>query len=145
MLGERHGLLSLTWLESSDEERHPSSDMALLIMLLDSMDECAEVQDGELLHQVVEVLARVVEGLEVLCDGAVLEEEQVAVVNRLYTTVEGADYSGNCPLIVYIFVAWDIICLPDYPWSEENCVFCTLVSGAVAMSCRVMPGIILQQ
>ena len=77
--------------------------MALLIMLLDSMDECAEVQDGELLHQVVEVLARVVEGLEVLCDGAVMEEEQVALVNRLYTTVEGADYSGNCPRLVHKF------------------------------------------
>ena len=95
LMGERKGLLALTWLDpGEEEERLPSSDMALLIMILDSLDECANLREAELLHQVVDVVAKMVESLELLCDGSLLEEEQVDVVNKLYPSVESSDYAG---------------------------------------------------
>ena len=74
-------MLSLTWLDhGEEEEKLPSSDMALIIMILDSLDECANLKEAELLHQAVEVVAKMVDSLELLCDGSLLEEEQVELV-----------------------------------------------------------------
>ena len=38
---------------------------------------------------------QMVDSLELLCDGSLLEPEQVEQVHRLYSTVEGADYAGG--------------------------------------------------
>ena len=52
------------------------------------------MDDGFILHEVIEMIRKICDKLEQLCDGDGIEEEKVEVINTLYLTIESSDYAG---------------------------------------------------
>ena len=96
LLGDTNGLLNLCWFEdtdSSEEKITPANDMAILIMLLESLDQSASASNGVWLLEVVECVNKICEKLLRWCQGKDIEDVYEKI-NTRFSSLECSDYQG---------------------------------------------------
>lgn len=78
-----------------DEERtsHPQSDMALMRLVMDSIEESTAVGQPTLYAAVACVLA-MLSALQELCEGKAVSHSYTCTINALYEDLESCDYRG---------------------------------------------------
>ncbi|KAG5876373.1 hypothetical protein JTB14_032185 [Gonioctena quinquepunctata] len=88
------GRLADLLLLSGPIQRHAGDDMAIIRLIMDSIEECSQCNDTNILLASVECVAALLGSLESLCRGEGLNQDAADITNARYTTLEQADYSG---------------------------------------------------
>uniref|UniRef100_A0A6P7F2C8 Brefeldin A-inhibited guanine nucleotide-exchange protein 3 isoform X1 n=2 Tax=Diabrotica virgifera virgifera TaxID=50390 RepID=A0A6P7F2C8_DIAVI len=74
--------------------RHAGDDMAIIRLIMDSIEESAQCNDTSVLLASVDCVGALLETLEALCKGEGLNHESAEITNNRYITLKQADYSG---------------------------------------------------
>ncbi|XP_074030577.1 brefeldin A-inhibited guanine nucleotide-exchange protein 3 [Leptinotarsa decemlineata] len=88
------GRLADLLLLSGPIQRHAGDDMAIIRLIMDSIEECSQCNDTGVLLASVECVAALLGSLESLCRGEGLNQEAADLTNTRYTSLEQVDYSG---------------------------------------------------
>ena len=69
------------------------------------MEECARLQDGFLMYEVIEIVRKICQNLEGFSDGFDIDNEKIETINNIYSSIESSDYAGLCSReILYNFL-----------------------------------------
>ncbi|KAF5302593.1 hypothetical protein FQA39_LY10211 [Lamprigera yunnana] len=74
--------------------RHAGDDMAIIRLIVDSIEESSQCSDPSVILASVECVCALLGSLEALCNGEGLDQEGADIANSRYTTLEQADYTG---------------------------------------------------
>ncbi|KAL3272753.1 hypothetical protein HHI36_014214 [Cryptolaemus montrouzieri] len=88
------GRLADLLLLSGPIHRHAGDDMAIIRLIMDSIEESAQCNDPNVLLASVECVDALLGSLEALCTGEGLDQEGSEIANSRYATLEQADYTG---------------------------------------------------
>nr|CAI5817156.1 unnamed protein product [Callosobruchus analis] len=88
------GRLSDLLLLSGPIHRHAGDDMAIIRLIMDSIEESSQCSDTSVLLASVECVGALLGSLEALCAGEGLNQEAADVANSRYPNLEQADYTG---------------------------------------------------
>ncbi|XP_018563694.1 brefeldin A-inhibited guanine nucleotide-exchange protein 3 isoform X2 [Anoplophora glabripennis] len=88
------GRLADLLLLSGPIHRHAGDDMAIIRLIMDSIEESSQCADPSVLLASVECVGALLGSLEALCRGEGLNQEAADLTNTRYLTVEQADYTG---------------------------------------------------
>ena len=94
LVSEPEGLLDLTG-PLLVLDKTPQNDMALIIMIIDSLEECSVSGNSKLQFEAIDTVVVILELLETFCSqGHILSEEQVRTINEKYCTIADSTYTG---------------------------------------------------
>ncbi|KAJ8927843.1 hypothetical protein NQ314_019645 [Rhamnusium bicolor] len=88
------GRLADLLLLSGPIHRHAGDDMAIIRLIMDSIEESSQCTDSGVLLASVECVGALLRSLEALCRGEGLNQEAADITNTRYFTLEQADYTG---------------------------------------------------
>ncbi|XP_045475917.1 brefeldin A-inhibited guanine nucleotide-exchange protein 3 isoform X1 [Harmonia axyridis] len=88
------GRLADLLLLSGPIHRHAGDDMAIIRLIMDSIEETSQCNDPNVLLASVECVDALLGSLEALSTGEGLDQEGSEIANTRYTTLEQADYTG---------------------------------------------------
>ncbi|XP_076275954.1 brefeldin A-inhibited guanine nucleotide-exchange protein 3 [Rhynchophorus ferrugineus] len=88
------GRLADLLLLSGPIHRHAGDDMAIIRLIMDSIEESAQCNDHGVVLASVECVGALLGSLEALCKGEGLNQEAADLTNSRYTSLEHADYTG---------------------------------------------------
>ncbi|KAJ8951561.1 hypothetical protein NQ318_020436 [Aromia moschata] len=88
------GRLTDLLLLSGPIHRHAGDDMAIIRLIMDSIEESSQCGDSNVLLASVECVGALLGSLEALCRGEGLNQEAADITNGRYLTLEQADYTG---------------------------------------------------
>ncbi|CAH1154458.1 unnamed protein product [Phaedon cochleariae] len=88
------GRLADLLLLSGPIQRHAGDDMAIIRLIMDSIEESSQCSDTSVLLASIECVGALLGSLEALCKGEGLNQEAADITNSRYVTLEQADYSG---------------------------------------------------
>ncbi|XP_057667053.1 brefeldin A-inhibited guanine nucleotide-exchange protein 3 isoform X2 [Diorhabda carinulata] len=88
------GRLADLLLLSGPIHRHAGDDMAIIRLIMDSIEESSTCSDTSVLLASVECVGALLGSLEALCRGEGLNQEAADITNNRYVTLEQSDYSG---------------------------------------------------
>ncbi|XP_063904392.1 brefeldin A-inhibited guanine nucleotide-exchange protein 3 isoform X1 [Zophobas morio] len=88
------GRLADLLLLSGAIHRHAGDDMAIIRLIMDSIEESSQCNDTNVLLASVECVGALLGSLEALCRGEGLNQEGAEIANSRYITLEQADYTG---------------------------------------------------
>ncbi|KAF2882548.1 hypothetical protein ILUMI_23626 [Ignelater luminosus] len=74
--------------------RHAGDDMAIIRLIVDSIEESSQCSDPSIMLASVECVGALLGSLEALCNGEGLDQEGAEIANSRYVTLEQADYTG---------------------------------------------------
>ncbi|KAB0792866.1 hypothetical protein PPYR_14825 [Photinus pyralis] len=74
--------------------RHAGDDMAIIRLIVDSIEESSQCNDPSIILASVECVGALLGSLEALCNGEGLDQEGSEIANVRYPTLEQADYTG---------------------------------------------------
>ncbi|KAK4874079.1 hypothetical protein RN001_013439 [Aquatica leii] len=74
--------------------RHAGDDMAIIRLIVDSIEESSQCSDPSIMLASVECVGALLGSLEALCNGEGLDQEGAEIANNRYPTLEQADYTG---------------------------------------------------
>ena len=60
------------------------------------MEECARLQDGFLMYEVIEIVRKICQNLEGFSEGFDIDNEKIETINNIYSSIESSDYAGLC-------------------------------------------------
>ncbi|XP_046405397.1 brefeldin A-inhibited guanine nucleotide-exchange protein 3 [Ischnura elegans] len=76
------------------EKGSQQSDMALMRLVMDSIEECSKCQDYQICNASVECIVAMLGSLEELCSGKGITHEYLEKINALYAELTDCDYQG---------------------------------------------------
>ncbi|XP_066139724.1 brefeldin A-inhibited guanine nucleotide-exchange protein 3 isoform X1 [Euwallacea fornicatus] len=88
------GRLADLLLLSGPIHRHAGDDMAIIRLIMDSIEECSQCNDHGVVLASVECVGALLGSLEALCRGEGLNQDAADLTNSRYTLLEHADYTG---------------------------------------------------
>uniref|UniRef100_T1J3I1 SEC7 domain-containing protein n=1 Tax=Strigamia maritima TaxID=126957 RepID=T1J3I1_STRMM len=81
-------------IESEENKKTFSSDLALLTLSMDSVVECSRCSDNNVRYEAVCCVVAFLTTLEDFCTGNKLSSQQTEIINNLYKDLPSSDYSG---------------------------------------------------
>ncbi|XP_050298797.1 brefeldin A-inhibited guanine nucleotide-exchange protein 3 isoform X2 [Anthonomus grandis grandis] len=88
------GRLADLLLLSGPVHRHAGDDMAIIRLIMDSIEESSQCNDHGVILASVECVGALLGSLEALCRGEGLNQEAADLTNARYSLLEHADYAG---------------------------------------------------
>ncbi|CAG9767239.1 unnamed protein product [Ceutorhynchus assimilis] len=88
------GRLADLLLLSGPSHRHAGDDMAIIRLIMDSIEESSQCNDHSVVLASVECVGALLGSLEALCRGEGLNQEAADLANSRYPLLEHADYTG---------------------------------------------------